>query len=265
MKTEYQRLIQAGKAGLILILGMTLCACVALPGGSATTWEEEVLLHDGRSITVSRRVERGGGHEIGQEPSIRRQTLSFTFPGTSETATWEDSYAQDIGGASFLPMLLELDQGSAYLVAHPMGCLSYNKWGRPNPPYVVFQYVDKTWTRIPLESLPAVIKTPNLIFSSPEATAAAAKKNRDGVIPSGVIRALYEEDKRPEFRTIQREPYAGPGGIRCGAMVGNGKGKWLGTGWFQKQPSYEACLNYCQREDFDTQRCPCNIIFKGAN
>ena len=58
-------------------------------------------------------------------------------------------------------MLLDIRQGGAYIVANNMGCLSYNKWGRPNPPYVVFKYEGKEWKRIPVHELPAEINRPN--------------------------------------------------------------------------------------------------------
>jgi hypothetical protein len=53
-------------------------------------------------------------------------------------------------------------------VTSPMGCLSYNKWGRPNPPYVVFKYDGNAWKRIPLAELSSETKMLNLIFSSPD-------------------------------------------------------------------------------------------------
>jgi hypothetical protein len=103
---------------------------------AARSWKEEVQFQDGRKAIVARTVERGGRHEIGQEPPYRRQGFTFTMPGTNEEILWEDNYSEDLGTASFLPMQLEVRGRHAYLVAVPTGCLSFNKWGRPNPPYV---------------------------------------------------------------------------------------------------------------------------------
>lgn len=244
---------------MLLTLGASMSACAGFLGLGGDSWKEEVLLHDGSKIIAERSVERGGRHEIGQKPPYKEQSLSFTMPGTNQTITWEDHYSEDIGTASFLPMLLDVYEGSAYIVANTMGCLSYNKWGRPNPPYVVFKYEGKEWKRITLQELPAEIKTPNLIQSEPDAK---AKNIRLSPVPSQTIQEIIARYPQPEFRTILRE--AMPKGPDCGEMAGNGKGKWVGMGWFRDQPSYEACLNYCQRENFDAQHCPCSTMFKGA-
>lgn len=215
---------QITKLGLLLMMGVTMSADAGLFGLGGTSWKEEVLLHDGSKIIAERSVERGGRHEVGQEPPIKKQSLAFTLRSTNEHVTWEDEFTEDVGGANFLPMQLELRQGIAYLVVHPMGCLSYNKWGRPNPPYVVFKYQDKTWQRITLQELPAEFKIPNLIFSSPDRE--AAKKGR--IVSAEAIRSLYDGYKQPEYKTILREAVKGAGSS-CPEMVFY-KGAWVGPG-----------------------------------
>jgi hypothetical protein len=156
------------RLGLLLMLGVSMNAGAGFLGFGGTSWKEEVLLNEGSKIIVERTVDRGGRHEIGQQPPIKNQSVTFTFPIANESVTWEDNFTEDIGGANFLLMQLEIRKDIAYLVANPMGCLSYNKWGRPNPPYVVFKYQNKAWNRITLQELPVVFTTPNLIFSSPD-------------------------------------------------------------------------------------------------
>jgi hypothetical protein len=156
--------------GVFLMMGASVGAQAGLFGIGGVSWKEEVLLHDGSKIVVERKVERGGRHEIGQQPPYKVQSLSFTFPGTTQEIVWEDNFSEDVGSANFLPMLLDIRNTTSYLVVSPMGCLSYNKWGRPNPPYVVFRYQGKEWQRIPLQELPADIRSPNLIFSDPDPT-----------------------------------------------------------------------------------------------
>jgi hypothetical protein len=185
--------------GLALILGVSLTAC------GKSSWKEEVLLHDGSKIIVERSVDRGGRHEIGQQPPIKEQSLSFTLPSTNDKVTWEDNFTEDTGGANFLPMMLEISTDQAYLVVYPMGCLSYNKWGRPNPPYVVFKYAGKVWKRITLKELPIELKTPNLIFSSPDNE---AKKLGQAIVSAEAIKALYADTSQPQYKTILREPIA---------------------------------------------------------
>jgi len=188
--------------GFALVFGGSISACAGFLGYGGTSWKEEVLLHDGQRIIVERSVERGGRHEIGQKPPYKEQGLSFTMPGTNQTITWEDHYSEDIGTASFLPMLLDFQQGAAYLVVNPMGCLSYNKWGRPNPPYVVFKYEGKDWERIPLEELPVEIKTPNLIFSMPDIKVEESGKR---FMTVEMIQKIISGYPQPEYKTILRE------------------------------------------------------------
>ena len=192
----------AAKLGVLLMMGVSMNAGAGLFGLGGTTWKEEVLLHDGSKIVVERSVERGGRHEIGQQPPIKEQSLTFTLPSTNEKVIWEDKFTEDVGGANFLPMQLEIRKDVAYLVVYPMGCLSYNKWGRPNPPYVVFKYQGKAWQRISLQDLPMEFTTPNMIFSSPDDE---AKKAANHIVSSEAIKALYEGYKQPEFKTILRE------------------------------------------------------------
>ena len=188
---------------LVAVLGACVSAVAGFLGFGGDSWKEEVLLHDGSKIIVERTVERGGRHEIGQKPPYKEQSLSFTLPGTDQVITWEDHYSQDLGQSNFLPMALDISGGTPYLVAYPMGCLSYNKWGRPNPPYVIFKYQDKEWKRIPLQELPAEIKTPNVIFSMPDIEVERIGKR---FITAAKIKELINNYEQPEYKTILREP-----------------------------------------------------------
>jgi hypothetical protein len=190
------------------------------------TWKEEVLLHDGNTIIAERTVERGGRHEIGQQPPYKEQRLVFTMPGTDRHVTWEDTFSEDLGSANFLPMLLDIRHGVAYLVASPMGCQSYNKWGRPNPPYVIFKHDGSGWQRIPLQELPAEIHAPNLIFSSPDI---AVEQSGRRFMSTDMIKQLIEGYRQPEYKTILREPVKrGSEGsaVNCEELVLY-KGHWI--------------------------------------
>lgn len=185
----------SAKLGLILLLGAIISAC-------STSWREEVLLHDGSKVIVTRTVERGGRHEIGQESPIKAQSLNFVLPSIDQRITWYDSYSEDVDGANFLPMQLEISKDAAYVVAYPMGCQSYNKWGRPNPPYVVFKYQDKDWKRIPLQELPVEFNTPNLIFSEPDKV---AKRIPQSPVSAEMIKSIYAGYRQPQYRSILRD------------------------------------------------------------
>ena len=223
---------------LTLTLGVSMNADAGIFGLGGTSWQEEVLLHDGSKIIVKRTVERGGRHEIGQEPPIKEQSLSFKLPGTNENVVWEDKFTEDVGGANFLPKLLDIHNATAYLVAHPMGCLSYNKWGRPNPPYVIFKYEKKTWMRIALQDLPHAIETPNLIPSSPDTE---AKKTGQSIVSAETIKKMYADYKQPEYKTILREAVPTSGGIASCEELVHYKCGWGAPGEFNKKYFERIC------------------------
>lgn len=191
---------------LIATAALSLLALDALAGWfglGGTSWQEEVLLHDGAKIVVDRSVALGGPHEIGQRGSYTKETLAFTHPVTGRLITWEDKATPDLRTSNFLPMALDIYQGMVYLVATPMGCPAYNTWGRPNPPYVVFKYVGNTWERIPLQELPPETKAPNLISSSPDTEVERLGKH---FIDAETIKRINSEYRQPHNKAILREP-----------------------------------------------------------
>jgi len=212
------------KLGLILMMGVSMSVDAGLIGLGGTSWKEEVLLHDGSKIVVKRSVDRGGRHEIGQQPPYKEQSLVFTLPTTRESLTWKTEFSEDIGLADFKPILLDIIHGNAYIVTTPMGCLAYNKWGRPNPPYVIFKHEGKEWKRIPLKELPSEIKTPNLIISEPDNEAERIGKN---LISAETILKLNGELTQPEYKSILREQVKG--WVGCPELVRVGDG-WISPG-----------------------------------
>jgi len=227
MRTNQLWMKRMMKFGLFLVMGVSMNTSAGLLGFGGNSWKEEVLLHDGQKIIVERTVQRGGRREVGQQPPIREQSLVFNMPGTKQRVIWEDPFTEDIGGANFLPMLLEIHNAVANLVVYPMGCLSYNKWGRPNPPYVVFRHEGKQWNRIALQELPLELKTPNLIFSSPDDE---AKNAGQSVVSAETIKRLYASYRQTEFRSILREALSKERiNEKCMEMVYY-KGAWVGPG-----------------------------------
>lgn len=252
MTAHHTWLKQFLKLGLLLMLGISLSA------HAGDSWKEEVLLHDGQKIIAERYTQRGGRHEVGQKGDYIAQSLNFTLPGTGQTIAWQDNRSEDLGNSSFLPMVLDIANSTPYLVASPMGCLSYNKWGRPNPPYVVFKYDASAWQRIPLGDLPPEIKVPNLVQSMPDLVAAQQDQR---FVTAQKIAEIVAQTRQPEYRSILREPVNYD--PECIPMVSNGKGLWLSRGWFSSKPTLDACQEECKHENFDDKTCPCNKIFEG--
>jgi hypothetical protein len=240
-----------------LTVALTACAGAGALGMGGDTWQEEVLLHDGRKMVVERYTLRGGRHEVGQKGDYIAQTMRFTPPGSSKAIEWQDQRSADLGNSSFLPMAVEVVRGTPYIVANTMGCLAYNKWGRPNPPYVVFKHEANTWQRIALTDLPPEVKTPNLVQSMPDLIAA---QEPGRFVTAARIAQIVADYRDPKYRTILRE--AMDYDQSCIPMVTNGKGLWRAQAWFSKKPSLEACLASCSSENFDAATCPCHQIFE---
>ena len=189
-----------------VLLTLSMNACAGLFGLDSTSWKEEVLLHGGKKIIVERSLQRGGRHEIGQRSGATSESATLTIPETNQTVTWNDKYSDDIGSSNFNLMMIEVSGNIAYIVASPMGCLSYNKWGRPNPPYVIFKHQDKVWERIPLQELPTEFTTPNVVVSSPDD---AAKESVRGLVSADKVKELNKGSggyHPPQYQAILREP-----------------------------------------------------------
>lgn len=212
------------KLGLILMIGVSMSAEAGLFGFGGDSWKEEVLLHDGSKIIVKRSQSYGGRGEIGQGAPIREHRVSFTLPNTSKSIEWTSEYSEDVGRANFNLLALHILNATPYIVAEPNLCLSYNKWGRPNPPYVLFKYDGKAWQRIQMSGLPVEFKTLNVvIYLGSQDVEVMVKK---GLVSAEEIKSRNGElTQYPQFKTILREPYPGAGG-GCEELI-KYKGYWI--------------------------------------
>jgi len=239
--------------GLVLTLGASMTAC------SQTTWKEEVLLHDGTIITAQRTYNLGGLPGIGATERVPLdKTATFNLPN-AKSIIWKNDFRDTVPEPNSLNHFrFDIVGGVPYLATYPAGCIAYNKWGRPNPPQVLLKYAAGQWQRITLAELPPVLinKTANVVVGRP---ATSLLKPFYAVADVNAKNALIST---PEYKTILSEPIANAGG-RCGELVYDGNGGWVGLGFFKKQPSLEACHKYCEREKIPAQFCPCNSIFKG--
>ena len=245
--------------GTALILGLSLTACAE----KIFTWKEQVLLHDGSKIIVQRTQSYGGNHEIGQAIPVAVHTIKFTLPNSDEKLSWTSEYGSELGRTNFNLLALHILYGVPYLVVEPNLCLSYNKWGRPNPPYVIFTRKDKAWQRIPLAEVPAELKSINLIVNNGREKEIAEVESRLGYVPIESVQKINSRLEEPEYRTILREAVPNAGGSRCGEMIRYGNGGWLGLDWFSDQPTYAACIKFCEAKGVSAENCPCKNLFKG--
>lgn len=211
--------------GFLLMMVASMSALAGWFGFGGTSWKEEVLLHDGQKIIVKRSQTRGGSHEIGQPPPVKEHTITFTLPNSSKTITWTSEYGEDVGRANFDLLAVHVLNGIPYIVATPNLCLSYNKWGRPNPPYVFFKYDGKAWQRIPLSAFPAEFKTINVAISTLDDE---DKLISLGFVSAEKIKELNSDVRQPEYKAILREPVKGGNGssVNCEELVSY-KGSWI--------------------------------------
>jgi hypothetical protein len=245
--------------GLLLVLLAATSTEAGLFGGDS--WQEEVLLHDGSKLVITRSQTYGGRHEIGQSPPIKEHTITFTLPETNKTTTWTSEYDDSLGRTNFNLLAVHILNGTPYIVVEPNLILSYNKWGRPNPPYVFFKYDGTAWQRIPIEEFPAEFGNINVVITT---IANVAKLKEKGLVSSEVVKKLNDSLTQPEYKTIVRTPldHWKPRSD-SGRMIRTEDGGWLGMDWFSRQPSLEACLKKCSRENVSSQDCPCHTLFKG--
>ncbi|MEN9539207.1 MAG: hypothetical protein RLZZ126_1442 [Pseudomonadota bacterium] len=189
--------LTAKAALLTLLASLTLSAC------SGDSWREEVLLHDGQKIVVERSQTYKGRSEIGQPTPIGEHTVKFTVPATGQKVTWTSEYGEDLGRTNFNLLAVHVLKGTPYVVATPNLCLAYNKWGRPNPPYVYFKHDGKTWQRIDQAAWPAEFQTVNVVQYIWGYDLANLVKS--GLTPANEVTKLNQEVRQPEFKTILRE------------------------------------------------------------
>lgn len=221
--------------------------------GNTASWKEEVLLHDGSKIIVERWQRHGGRREPGQDPDISDQSISFTIPGTNKSVKWKDEASDELGGrVNFDLVALHIINNLPYIITTPHLCLSYNKWGRPNPPYIIFKYEGNEWKQIDMTELPVEFKNINLVVN---AGADDWKLVSQSIVSADMVKKLNDELTQKEYKTIARTPMEGVG---CGVEVYDGT-YWYGLSGLDKLPSYEACVKVCGTK---AKYCPCEKYFK---
>jgi hypothetical protein len=210
------------RLGFFALQGL-LAGCASVSPLGIDFWQEEVFLHDGRRIIVTRTQTYGGRHEIGQPAPVKEHVLRFRLPD-GPSFRWVSEYGEDIGRTNFNPLAIVADGMTPFVVAEPNLCLSYNKWGRPNPPYVVFKHDGDDWRRVDLAELPVAARQINLI-AVPWLKDVYRLVEERGHVPAATITQLNARLPQPEFKTILRD--AIPNAWReCEELI-RYKGHWI--------------------------------------
>ena len=204
MKGVLARAIATTLMTLALTSGIHMNANAGLFGSGGHSWNEEVLLHDGQKIIVERSQRYGGRSEPGQSSPIKEHSVRFKLPGSAKAITWTSEYGEDLGRTNFNLLAVHALNGTPYIVASPNLCLSYNKWGRPNPPYVIFKYERDQWQRIALHTFPIEFKTVNVVLSIQRFQ--ADELSTAGLTSAETIANANRRSETPEFKRILRVP-----------------------------------------------------------
>jgi hypothetical protein len=211
---------------MVMAVALLLSGCVTgvLTSLGTSNWKEEVELHDGSKIVVDRYQNYGGAHAIGQGAPIRTQEIRFVMPGKHWPISFKSEYSDDVGRANLKIIALHILNDVPYIVTVPNLCIAYNKWGRPNPPYVIFKHDGKDWQRIPLEELPAAFKTINLAIDTKHEE---ERFRKDGVFSAEQVRKFNKQLSQKEYASILREPLPRPYiSNMCMEMIPY-KGSWV--------------------------------------
>jgi len=247
---------------LSIVISMT--ACAGVPGVGDLSWKEEVLLHDGRTIFVTRRQSFGGRHEIGTSPPARENAISFKLPNTAQAYTWTSEFDVHLGRTNFHLLALHVLNETPYLVTMPNLCLAYNKWGRPNPPYILFKNDGKSWRQIPLSELPVEFNTINLIVNIQSERQIKELERPRGYVTEVDVKKANRELRQPEYQSILREERkvgAKNSQVDCEEMFFDGHDSWRSKDMFEHS-SQEECTQFCTRSSIAAEFCKCFITKK---
>lgn len=122
-----------------------LCGC----GKVQLEWLEDVQLHDGQVIEVTRTATGKQRAELGGPKSWEQTDMSIAFgeipAGIARPPTWRDAY---------VPVLIDYEPNKRTwsLVAAFYRCETWYALGRPMPPYVAYHSIDgQPWQRASLD------------------------------------------------------------------------------------------------------------------
>ncbi len=130
---------------------LSLCLAVAATAAAAKTyvWEEDVTVHDGRTIALTRTVERGDGRaSLPGSGSLRRQSIAVHL--TSRTVVWRD----DLEHPYVMPVAFEMAGDDPVVVIPVYGWFACRHYDFPPEGLAALRYREGRWTRMPLSELP---------------------------------------------------------------------------------------------------------------
>jgi hypothetical protein len=130
------------------------------------SWEEEVMLSDGRMIMVNRKQEYIEGY------GVKRTWLTFSLPEMGGEQTWYEW---------MYPAIVDVYEGKVYVVGYTPGDKQFRSYLHPRYQLVAYAWSDKKFERIAFISLPSAIRTnANIIYCSYRGEYATWKDKQSG-------------------------------------------------------------------------------------
>jgi hypothetical protein len=197
--TPLAMLKRISKFGLILMMGVSMSAEAGL-FDHTMKWKEEVLLHDGQVIIAERHYNLGGYPTLdSHNRTALDETVTFNL-SDSKRIVWKTDFRDSASEPNSLNLILfDVVKGVPYIATYPAGCIAYNKWGRPNPPQILFKYEGATWKRITLDEFPLEFKEANVIVGRPD------ERSLKSFYSVAQVNEENHGIDTPEYHTILRE------------------------------------------------------------
>ncbi|MDZ4200729.1 MAG: hypothetical protein U1C96_01090 [Gallionella sp.] len=126
---------------ILVVACFAFCLSACSKNKSHPTWNEEILLRDGRTVVVTRA-------ESSRHP-ISHQSISFNTGG--ELVTWEDNHKWSI---DYTPQIFDFVGSDPVIVMPVYRYAPCQEYGYPQEGIVAFKYSQNKWTRMPIQELP---------------------------------------------------------------------------------------------------------------
>lgn len=151
------------KTLILLFLSLIITGCDR--ENNELQWKEDVLLQDGRVITLNRKAQYGAPRDLTQKRlGVSWYSVDFQHPTTKEKIHWEAKMmvdSEEMHKARVesweIPPALRLDailikDDTIFIVAD----LGIRSWlmGCPNPPFFLYKWESGRWRKVKLEDIP---------------------------------------------------------------------------------------------------------------
>jgi hypothetical protein len=113
-------------------------------------------------VTLTRYQEFNGPHEPFQEPTESDYWFEFKNPDTGELVRW--SHDRNLGTVALM-----VERHAPFLLVMPWFGSSVRAFNCPDPPYLLFKFVDGQWQRLPLKEMPVSLIRSNMTSAGYEA------------------------------------------------------------------------------------------------